>query len=363
MGKLSKVGVTSTGPLVIFVPGLFGSALTDSAGMIRWGTHSVSLRALFCGCNSGAALRLPLDWPSERQAPDGLEVAGLVPLGYTQLKQWAQASRADVYFWGWDWRRSIQEAAEAFELFCGDKLSEGRKCVLVTHSTGAIVAWPTFNTHPHLFTHWVSVAGAHGSGCNGMLNLLHEGWKIGRWNILTTRTLWSFPLLHIFWPISDGEDGVEQCTHLVDINGQDLYFDMHDVANWRQHKLGPYSSGKQLAAKKEQHLHRCLATAKQYRLQHLASSQLQHPVDQYPPVTCYGSRDHDTTSKLQLQTDETGAVKLASYATVPGDGTIGEADWSKRLGGLPMRIVYTSSTHQAMCDDAELHTLIDQLCL
>ena len=40
--------------------------------------------------------------------------------------------------------------------------------MLLTHSTGALVAWPAVNRHPERFASWCSAAGAIGAGPNAL---------------------------------------------------------------------------------------------------------------------------------------------------------------------------------------------------
>ena len=91
----------------------------------------------------------------------------------------------------WDWRRQFEETEPKLAKFlAGLNLGTGpgkRQVVLVTHSTGSLLAWPTISRHPEYFAAWVSVGGALGGGTTTLRDLC-QGWTQSGVRFLTPET-------------------------------------------------------------------------------------------------------------------------------------------------------------------------------
>ena len=78
----------------------------------------------------------------------------------------------------WDWRRTFEESEQyissELEKICSQAAS--KKVVLMTHSTGAVVSWPTINQHPEWFDTWINVAGAV-AGTSVLLKDFQHHWN------------------------------------------------------------------------------------------------------------------------------------------------------------------------------------------
>ena len=193
----------------------------------------------WCWPGSDSNISLPLAWDPATglQAKDGLVPTEVLPLSYALLQAWIEEKQQsyDVRVFHWDWRRSLHESAAGFQAFmdaqglCGPGVDGSgsvgggagsrRQAVLVTHSTGSVIAWPAVNAGPSRFRAWVSVSGALGPGPNALKDL-HHGWAIdlgipccfrsafgGGPYLVDAETSFTHPSLYFFFSSTPDERG------------------------------------------------------------------------------------------------------------------------------------------------------------
>lgn len=178
-------------PLVIFVPGLYSSTLKSDASCFQPDSFDIPsslLKSVLLGNRGHANLTLPITWsPDEngvfKQDQDDIYADGPMksaqPKIFQRLELLAENDHIDLHYIPWDWRRSFEEAEEAISTkilsICKD---DDRKAILITHSTGAMLTWPTINTHPELFTTWINAAGCLLLASNLFAKEYFEGWPV-----------------------------------------------------------------------------------------------------------------------------------------------------------------------------------------
>ena len=427
-------------PVLIFVHGLYGCNLARRRddGALSRSRAWLSLRTVLgacCDCNKGhASLALPTAWDNSggrvagHQSTDELVPAGPLEMGYGGLLRWMAAQRAagvDARSFCWDWRRALEESEARLAAFLAalelGRGPERRQVVLLTHSTGSLLAWPSVSRHPDWFAAWVSVGGALGGGTTTLKDL-SRGWKKGPARLLSAETSFTFASLYGFFLVSEPERESTDAdadaegrsggghTGALDAAGAAVEFDLYDHTQWQLHKLGLYAHraaanpkapmGALLDDDEVTHLRNALAAGQRFRLKHFvrgtgaadraeagtstaddggASRFLARPRADYEQlkIVVYGSDAHATQRAWAYEQDcglsaggsinqqpmGSGQLRadLPAAVTRPGDGTIRSANWRKVPGDLPFTTVTSATGHGALCNDTALHTLLAQL--
>ncbi|KVQ68963.1 esterase/lipase family protein [Burkholderia territorii] len=140
---------------VVFVPGILGSALEDTANQkMIWGNMSLPYLATHYD-EFIAQLALPPALIDENVIssvrPTVLEgMAGLDFYGKALRKMKQAASNLHVRFLacGYDWRRDIRAGAQDLDR-CIESLPSGSRIIIVAHSMGGLVSWQWAMHHAH----------------------------------------------------------------------------------------------------------------------------------------------------------------------------------------------------------------------
>lgn len=329
-------------PVLIFVHGLYGCNLARRDSSSRaWLSARTILRACCCRCNKGhTPLALPISWNAAGtvQDADALEPAGPLEKGYAQLLRWMERRRSaggEVHSFCWDWRRALEESEYRLCAFlAGLDLGGGpgqRRAVLVTHSTGSLLAWPSVSRHPEFFDAWVTVGGALGGGTTTLKDLA-RGWKAGAVRLLSPETNFTFAAMYGFFPVrepelesTDADADADGCsggghTGALDVAaGAPVEFDLFDHAEWEMHTLGLYAHRARANPKAPKnallvddevaHLRNALAAGQRFRLAHF--------------VVGTGATDRAAAA---ASVAAAAVVDAAAAAVVDADGSDGGAD-------------------------------------
>ncbi|WP_423395330.1 esterase/lipase family protein [Burkholderia sp. LMG 21824] len=140
---------------VVFVPGILGSALEDTATQKKiWGNLSLSYLATHYD-DFIANLALPPALIDENARstirPTVLEsMAGMDFYGKAlrQMKQATNDLHIRFLACGYDWRRDIRSGAQDLDR-CIDTLPAGSRIIIVAHSMGGLVSWQWAMQHAH----------------------------------------------------------------------------------------------------------------------------------------------------------------------------------------------------------------------
>lgn len=394
-GHRHDAGMDASKPLIIFIHGYFGSHLVSKRGGCcgccgrKWLSYCTILRA-FCRCNGGhRSLALPLTWDGDAQDTDNLEPGTPVSLAYAGLLAWLHRLEAqglaDVDCLCWDWRRAFEETEAKIAAHIEDRLGGGsRKAVLLSHSTGSLLAWPSVNRHPEFFSAWVTAGGALGASELGLKDLAIGSRGPGCLKLINAETMGTFPSCYGFFAVRGTDDGTPAET--VDDEKGNLDWDAYDVREWEQRGLGIFGlRGQRVTDAERLHVHNSLQAGKRFRLEHFVRPSspvgpsdasdhndafLARPRAEYASlkIIAYGSDDYNT--HLCWQTDDgvsnggegakvPGNIRLdLPDVKAPGDGTIRSGNWRKIPGGLPFEVVPSTSRHVKLCDDRQLHELL-----
>ena len=158
----------SMGDLVVVVPGILGSVLSNATGEI-WGTPGALFQTLLRFDRKLIALRLKADDASAPTAPDGVQATALVTgatlipgfwqiAGYSGLMRWlreamsgavgTEANLQNLIGFPYDWRRDNRISARLLGSAVDEHLRRWRetsrnpeaKVILVAHSMGGLVS-------------------------------------------------------------------------------------------------------------------------------------------------------------------------------------------------------------------------------
>ena len=307
----------------------------------------------------------------------------------------------------WDWRHAFEESEkyvssqiETIRLGLGSESID--KITIMTHSTGALLSWPTINKHPEWFATWVNVAGAVGTS-NIMLHELQYDWKTPGMEflkLLSKEVLFTFPSQYGFFRIvpeetfrasdcetefiavlkpddqSDDDDGDGDGDDKKALRRQDKTFllnddiDLYNVEHWERFNLGIFSWKKgHVSDVEKEHLRNCLESSKRYRMKHFVrigkedddSSFLEQKRSAYDhlEIICYGKDSLDTHAAYEVNLDQNTVDTSVSKVTTKGDGTLHAETWKHVFGGLERKIVFAeeNSNHVSMCNDLKLRKI------
>jgi len=255
--------VTSTKnekPLVIYIPGLYGSILKRKENSKdEWNLPITLLSSLITGNCGHNNLSLPITWSRDdrtgifKQDEDDIYAFDCLNFSKKSILSFIHELHNNKLIEfekiPWDWRRGFEETVQTISNKIINICNSYRDCkvILVTHSSGMTLAWPTVNKYPELFSSWISVAGCT-MGSNYFLKELQFGWdvpKIKFVKILSKEVLFTFTS-HVNYQKSSEEDfGGEGDSDFVSLcDGEKLRFlkedeiDFFKVDDWEKFKLG-----------------------------------------------------------------------------------------------------------------------------
>lgn len=362
--------------VLVFVHGMYGSNLSNASGRQVWISPYTILKSLWTGNRGHTETALPLTWSGTKQDADDLVADSIMTLTCQPWQTFTSSisDRVDVLDFLWDWRRPVEETSVIFLKWIQQQgLDKERRALVVSYSTGSLLAWIAINKHPDLFEGWVSVGGAVGGG-NFMIHDHGHGWKLGPIRLFSAETSFSFTGTYSFFP-NEGEPGCKNV--FTDLNTkQDAWVDMFDPDEWKRNEIGIYAhakqQGREVTEQEETHLQNALAASKRFRLEHFyregATSFdddrfLLHPKDKYShlSIVMFGSEAFGTTHKGWWYDGDRIRMDKGPVAGV-GDGTVMKWAWNLVPGGLPFKTVTTDTVHiQLLTDDKLIHLVADML--
>ena len=380
--------MVDTKPLVLFVPGLYSSTLEPAGGSLgclreKWNPPS-SLLLSFLKANGGhAGLKLPITWSKNEegifvQDEDDIEAVDCLSFVQDKLLHFLETLHKndliELHKVVWDWRRSFEEAeskvASKIESICS---KDSRKATVLSHSTGAMLTWPTISRNPEWFSSWVNAAGCLLEGSNLFLADYDHGWSMSFVQMLSKEDYFSFAGLCSYFPVKGELCGGAGETNYIAPDGsyysQDD-FDIYDVATWEEFKIGIFAWKKGgVTAEEREHLKHSLATAKRFRQTNLLKEG--NPRDpkflhkdpsayDHLKIICYGTDKEQTHSAYELNMEDKSMDVSKSKVTSNGDGTLFTSNWQTVPGGLKGDIVMAEegSNHVSLVNDKRLHDVL-----
>jgi pimeloyl-ACP methyl ester carboxylesterase len=305
---------------VIVVPGYGLSRLFDpKTGRFVWGTAHAAVQRTF-------ADNLELD-PGDRLVPRGF-AGSRGPLNFAwQLREALRkfggyTPEADLFTFAYDWRRSSMENARELDVLV-QRVRNGGKVDIVTHSAGALVGLRYAEQHPESVENLILVAPPQ-RGVADAFRLLVRGERLIR------RTF--SPAMAATWP-SAYELLPEDGRFLIDENGQPIDFDVWDPASWA--RIGVTIDPELLAAARR----RPVSNVKTYVL-----------AGDCVPTTKRVLRRKDGTYAFYLEELREPEKRLAGVMFEPGDGTVPVS--SATAGGDAFLFC---DGHQGIATDPNVH--------
>ena len=414
-------------PLVIYVPGLYSSTLKSDASCFQPDSFDIPsslLKSVLLGNRGHANLTLPITWsPDEngffKQDQDDIYADGPLktaqPKFFQRLELLAENDQIDLHIVPWDWRRSFEEAEEVISTqilsICKD---DDRKAILITHSTGAMLTWPTINAHPELFTTWINAAGCLLLASNLFAKEYFEGWPVPgaefinilgkkgmsltccflqnifykkylfliRLTFVIILAFFTFAGPYAYFPVKGEVWGGDGVGDLITTEGKIIGnfaggnndgVDLHDIETWKEYKLGIYGwkgeIGEEVTPEEELHLKHSLAVGKRFREKFLfrngkeyTPSALDKPLSSYfhLKIICYGNDQFDTHSAYEIDMESKKIDVSESKVKAKGDGTLYTKNWQNVPGGLNVEVILSDPTsgHVALLDDDNLHKIM-----
>jgi len=394
------------GPVVvIYVHGLYGSVLVNrKTGRVEYSLPTSLLRSAIFHGNRGHNVALPTTWSKSTADNDNTvpiqdkdDLIPTVPIRFTHkvifdyLESLRDSGNIELHTPVWDWRRAYEETEPKLANDIDAILDRypRRRAVLITHSTGALVSWPSLNRRPGDFSAWVNLGGCLGGG-NAFLKELLNGWGapgVEFLRLFSARTMCTFPShFGFFVNHNDGErfggpTGKETEFFVVDKETGDKVFltskdiDLHNHEDWKKFRLGMYgwNSKDRITDEDVNHLKHTLKAARRFRSKHYAldgvspdsDAYLLHNRSEYSHLRIINYSSDKSPTHLAYEVDiaaETVDV-TKSGLTALGDSTILSADWRYIPGNLKAEIVLSEkdSLHIPMCGDEGLLDLIGDL--
>lgn len=386
--------VDDSKPLVFFVPGLYSSTLLHStsfsrglAGFFRdkWNPpKSVLFPSLVKGNKGHPDLALPITWTKNEdgvyvQDRDEFEAHACLASVQDKLLQFLETLHTngliELHKVLWDWRRSFEEAekkvSSKIESICS---GDSRKAIVLTHSTGAMLTWPTISKHPEWFSSWVNAAGCLLQGSNLFLSDFADGWFKSFLNVLSKECFFTFSGLYSYFPLKGERIGGEGQSNFIAPDGS--YYsqddiDVYDVSTWEELKLGIFAwkHANDVTEEERLHLKHSLDTAKRFRQTILVKNgKPDDPsfLDKDPSaydhlkIICYGTDKRRTHSAYEVNLEEKIINVSKSKVKTSGDGTLFTTNWQTVPGNLRRDIVLTDegSNHITLVNDKKLHDLL-----
>ena len=394
------------GPVVvIYVHGLYGSVLVNNkTGRVEYNLPTSLLRSAIFHGNRGHNVALPTTWSKSSTdnnntvpVQDKDNLIPTVPLRYIHsglldcLESLRDSGSIELHTPVWDWRRAFEETEPKLANDIDAILDRHprRRAVLITHSTGALVSWPSLNRRPGDFSAWVNIGGALG-GSNALVKELRNGWGAPGAEFLrlfSAMTMCTFPShFGFFVSHNDGErfggpTGKETDFFVVDKETGDNVFltskdiDLHNYEDWKKFRLGMYGwKGKDRITDEDiSHLRHSLEAARRFRSKHYAidgvspdsDAYLLHDRSEYSHLRIinYGSDKSQTHLAYEVDIASKTVDLTKSGLTAPGDSTILSAYWRYIPGNLKTETILSEkdSLHIPMLGDEGLLDLIGDL--
>lgn len=377
-------------PLIIFVPGLYSSTLesTASGGGLsclrdKWNLPASLVLSLVKGNRGHSGLALPITWTKDDngkyvQDKDDIEATGCLEFVQDKLLRVLDTlhenNLIELHKVVWDWRRSFEEAEDAVASKIASICKEDeRQAIVLTHSTGAMLTWPTISKHPEWFSNWVNAAGCLLSSSNIFLGDFDHGWKKSFINVFSKEAFFTWPGLYSYFPVKGELWHGEGDSDYVKPDGSFYSWDdikIFDIATWESFKLGIFAWKKGEVTEEERtHLKHCLATAKRFRETNiLKNGKMLDPsfLDKDPSaydhlkITCYGTSANKVHSAYEVNMQDKTMNVSESKLLTAGDGTLFATSWQNVPGGLKREIVEAEegSDHVSLVNDAKLHNIL-----
>ena len=363
---------------------MYSSNLRSTAGGClrdRWNPPRSLLLTLSKLNNGHNGLKLPITWSKNNhgvyvQDKDDVEAAECLQFVQSGLLTFLDTLHIngliELHKIVWDWRRSFeeteQEIAKKIETIC----SSSRQATILTHSTGALLAWPTISRHPEFFSCWINAAGCLLKGNNLFLSDFDRGYMMGSLRMLSKEAFFTFPGLYSYFAILGEEFGGTGESDLIDSDGK--YYtpqeiDIHKVSTWEEFKLGIFGWKSQVTAQEREHLQHCLDTAKRFRQKTVLkggnphdSSFLDKDRNAYNhlKIVCYGTDKLKSHSAFEIDINNKTIDTSVSKLQASGDGTLFATNWQQVPGGLKREIVMAEdgSNHVSLVNDKKLRGVL-----
>ena len=378
-------------PIVFYVPGLYSSTLQKSSGCVPGGEwkmpHSL-LRSLVTGNHGHSNLSLPITWTKDDngvyvQDKDDIYADGCLRAVQSKLLNVLETlhrnGMIELHTIPWDWRRSFDEGEKCVSdkiMTVCQKMASGKRVIIMSHSTGAMLVWPIINKHPELFSAWINAAGCQQLTGNLFLREFSHGWDISYVRCLSKEVYFTFTGLYSYFQLPGEKWGGDGDSDLVDKNGNFVDrndVDIYAVSTWEKYKLGIYGwkegNGGCVTPEERQHLSHALAAAKRYREKtffqggkQYGTSLLDKDRSEYNNIRiiCYGSIASQAHCGYEIDLDTHTMDVRESKCTTSGDGTLYAENWMNVPGDLDVEIVMAQegSTHVTLVEDEKLHKLM-----
>lgn len=326
---------------LVFIHGIKGSVLKDSADQVQWVSLTQALGL------STSNLALPLKWEQGTiQGVDNLKPGGILEkitfLPQVFEKQiygkWLEKARKfnrPFYPFAYDWRRDNLETLEQFKSFLEKIYSETHtKIQVVAHSMGGLITLAALNQMPHVFQSVVFV-GVPFTGGLSFLPDLTVGEPVG----LNREIL--FPLQ---------SDGL-----LVDENGREIAVDFFTPGDWAKNGWGLFANSESSHEQKLNFLTPALLKAKSFRKLLVAESV------KYPPITVVYSEAFPTVVQGKCVTRKPiPKWEFNSLTKSKGDGRVPFKN-AMPPSGVPFKTHLSQVEHGELLDDPAVIELVERL--
>jgi len=351
-------------PPIVFIHGWKASVLVDRIT----GEEKFNYRlAQLLGFGDNDFLSLPMEWDKDgNQVKDNLEASkpchnvkafcGCATLAelYGPLLEHLKKSR-DVHTFTYDWRRSLDETALAFEKFIETVkyTSLGRAPQVIGHSMGCLITLNVFVRRPELFHSVLFGAPAYAPNVSS----IEDFSATERMNTMVKNTKLFTPKSHITNPSAfsfvarTGERelfGKEHVDNFYDSEGRPITKDLHQLETWKNLKIGMYHplSNVEVTPAHEEWMQAVLDKCLKFR-----KGLIPDPESDYPPVAVIRG-DHIDTSFALVQGKD-GVVDFDLNTKLRGDGRILLEDAVPPKGIKAVKIVTNEREHSDVLNDLE----------
>ena len=382
--------MSDTTPLVIYVPGLYSCTLKPTGSVKclrdRWDPPKSILLSLLKGNTGHSGLALPIIWTKDEegncvQQKDDIEAGDCLSFVQDKLLNFLDTLNnnglIDLHKVTWDWRRSFFESENhirsTIESICDNNI---RQSIIITHSTGAMLTWPTISKHPEWFSSWINAAGCLLCGSNTFLDSLTNGWYHSYLKMLSKQVCFTLPILYSYFPVKGEIWGGVGESDIVLPDGSYLSwsdFDIHDITTWEKFKIGIFRwKEREVTIEERNHLQNCLDIGKKVRETFFLRNGKPHDPSfldkdisayNHLKIICYGSSSHDVHSAYEINEDDETMDVSKSKRTTKGDGTLFTKNWQTIPGGLQPEIIMAEegSDHVSLVNDKKLHDILLKL--
>jgi hypothetical protein len=331
--------------------------------------------------NGHDGLRLPITWSKDEdgvyvQDKDDVEAAGCLQYVQNELLTFLDTLHKngliELHKIVWDWRRCFEEAEKKIAAKIENICSNSRQATILTHSTGALVAWPTISKHPEFFSSWINAAGCLLKASNTFLSEFDRGYSMGPLKMLSKESFFTFPGLYSYFPILGEEFGGTGKSDYIDSDGifyTPKEFDIYTVSTWEKFRLGVFGWKSQVTEQEREHLKHSLETAKRFRQKNLMkgdnpydSTFLDKDLNAYNhlKIICYGTNKLQCHSAYEINMREKTIDTSTSRLKASGDGTLFTSNWQTVPGGLKRQIIMAEegSDHVSLVNDLKLQGVL-----